>query len=585
MTRRTPSLILLTLLLSAAALAQQQQFGESLEIRVLNVDVVVTDRNGNPITGLTQDDFELYENGQKRDISNFSEIDERAAATATAASPSTAIAPASLPARRHLVLFIDNSAIQPGNRNRVLPELKTFVLSAMRPGDDFTLYTWNPGLKTGVAGTTDRAAATAALDALTKQAAAGQQVRVRRERAEAELRDMVRDFARGGGTNLDDPTHSVDPPPAAEGAGPGARGTPPARKPEYSRGEAAARAYAESVMFDLRQKVEAMKAVVAPLNGLEGKKIFVFLTESFSMAPAREIFEVLDAIKAGFENGAYANPRSLVTQYSDETLFEQVVATANASGVTLYPVSTSGSASDIGFRDASMGGRRTLDNGSLAPLGKGSDQSLREIADQTGGVAVTGTTNFKLGFDRILGDLTTFYSLGYRAADTNANAMRKVEVKLRKPGYVVRTRESFAQKTLPTEVRDTVVANALQPAAQPPETNDLQITIIASAPTSSGLGVIVPVEVRIPLEKLTLVPDGDNVAGRFTVYTSFYRTDGSVTQGEKREQKVKLAASAEKPKNVRLRLNISADSAVSAISVGVVDEISRVKGFAKVEVK
>ncbi|HWW60169.1 MAG TPA: hypothetical protein VN181_02270, partial [Thermoanaerobaculia bacterium] len=166
-----------------------------------------------------------------------------------------------------------------------------------------------------------------------------------------------------------------------------------------------------------------------------------------------------------------------------------------------------------------------------------------------------------------------------------ANAMRKVEVKLRKPGYVVRTRESFAQKTLPTEVRDTVVANALQPAAQPPETNDLEITVTASAPTSSGLGVTVPIEVSIPLERLTLVPEGDNVAGRFTVYTSFYRNDGSVTQGDKREQKVKLPASAEKPKNVRLRLSVSADSAISAISVGVVDEISKVKGFAKVELK
>ena len=47
---------------------------ESIDVRVINVDVVVTDKKGNPINGLTKDDFEVLENGVAKPISNFYEV-------------------------------------------------------------------------------------------------------------------------------------------------------------------------------------------------------------------------------------------------------------------------------------------------------------------------------------------------------------------------------------------------------------------------------------------------------------------------------------------------------------------------------
>ncbi len=40
-------------------------FSETIEVRVINVDVVVTDKKGQPVTGLTRNDFDLYQNGQR----------------------------------------------------------------------------------------------------------------------------------------------------------------------------------------------------------------------------------------------------------------------------------------------------------------------------------------------------------------------------------------------------------------------------------------------------------------------------------------------------------------------------------------
>ena len=48
--------------------------------RVIGVDVVVTDKKGNAVTGLTKDDFQIFENGIEKPISNFSEIEGKAVA-------------------------------------------------------------------------------------------------------------------------------------------------------------------------------------------------------------------------------------------------------------------------------------------------------------------------------------------------------------------------------------------------------------------------------------------------------------------------------------------------------------------------
>ena len=59
-------------LMAVAALALQ--LSESIEVRVVNVDVVVADRDGKPVTGLTKDDFEIFEDKKPQVITNFYEV-------------------------------------------------------------------------------------------------------------------------------------------------------------------------------------------------------------------------------------------------------------------------------------------------------------------------------------------------------------------------------------------------------------------------------------------------------------------------------------------------------------------------------
>src|SRR5258708_3216260 len=71
-----------------ATATQPTFFSETIEVRVINVDVVVTDKKGQPVSGLTRNDFDLFENGVKQEITNFIELSgpplQRAAAAPTA---------------------------------------------------------------------------------------------------------------------------------------------------------------------------------------------------------------------------------------------------------------------------------------------------------------------------------------------------------------------------------------------------------------------------------------------------------------------------------------------------------------------
>ena len=52
----------------------QETFGETVDVRVVNVEVVVTDRQGNRVTGLSPDDFRLRVDGKEVPVEYFTEV-------------------------------------------------------------------------------------------------------------------------------------------------------------------------------------------------------------------------------------------------------------------------------------------------------------------------------------------------------------------------------------------------------------------------------------------------------------------------------------------------------------------------------
>ena len=156
-------IILAAVLAVVVAAPVVAQMSEIIEVRVTNVDVVVTDRAGKPVTGLTKDDFEIVEAGKPQTITNFYEIRNAAALTAEMASPessSAAATPPPVPAdvsRRRIVVFVDNYSIHPHARTAALQALEKSLDRLMNPGDQAMLVIWNNGSRETITPlTTDR---------------------------------------------------------------------------------------------------------------------------------------------------------------------------------------------------------------------------------------------------------------------------------------------------------------------------------------------------------------------------------------------------------------------------------------------
>ena len=83
--RRTLSGVAIVVMLVASSTAQDQvsdqpgklkpvggmAFSDELEVTVVNLNVHVTDRDGNSVTSLKREDFRVLQDGQERQVTNF----------------------------------------------------------------------------------------------------------------------------------------------------------------------------------------------------------------------------------------------------------------------------------------------------------------------------------------------------------------------------------------------------------------------------------------------------------------------------------------------------------------------------------
>ncbi|HYK03833.1 MAG TPA: VWA domain-containing protein [Thermoanaerobaculia bacterium] len=545
MNARTAVLALIVTVLHASPATTQQAtpFSETVEVRVTNVEVVVTDRSGKPVHGLTKDDFEVFENGGRQLITNFAEIRETTpSGTLTTSAPEAAPADAPRETRRRVItLFVDNATLEMGNRNTVLPQLRQFLAAHVRPGDAVAVYLWGNGLSAQLELTDDQQAIAKALGSLGTLVARGGPGW--RAEFEHEIEDMISNYK--------------------------------PEKPRMQEAISIASAYALRATSEMRLKSEALKSVISSLRGLEGRKVLVLLTQQLSTNPGEGTFYFLESIRDQFASPDVLRPTSEARHYVLQDLARDIAAVANTAGVTLYPINASGLSTDMGMRDSSQ--TSFLANSS-SPHTDTSTSTLHAIADETGGRATAGSANWQLAFDTIANDLGVYYSLGYRTPGERQDRTKRVEVQLRdKRGYTVRTRKSIVEQTASTEMTDAVTSHLFHTRAP----NDLGIQTRIGNATPSGKNLVHPLTIAIPTSTLTLIPDGSEMVGTLSVFTAFLRADGAVSKVGKQTNLVRFpAASIANRKAVFVKIDVTADPTVTAISVGVLDEASRATGFA-----
>lgn len=486
----------------ATALAQEESqpagaFVETVDVSVVNVDVYVTDRQGNPVTGLTRGDFELRVDGKPESITNFyavtGDIETASSHDETPVEPQPKPTPQGPPTRPTepeetpesqrlwMVIYVDNTNLDPLNRNRVFRQLREFLNDTVAPTDQVMVISYERTLNLRQPFTSDsQAVARTLLDLETtsgrSSAGAGDREEILRSIDEAQTANEV---------NLQ------------------------------------IRQHAESIRNDMLFTIDALSETVRSLAGLPGRKALLYLSNGVPMTPGSDLFY---AQHQKFRDGS-ALAREV--EFNLSRRFQEVTNLANANRVAFYTLDAAGLEVGAGM-DAEYRGRSVSadwHSSVRAAHQANMDDPLRFMAQRTGGMAILNTNDVGPGLEKVAAGFDSYYSLGFSRNMTVDGRYHEIKVRVKRKGLTVRHREGFREKNADTRMKEAVEA-ALHFGRK---SNPLGIQIsLSSAQETEGEQRRLPLVVRIPLGELLLVPQGDRHIGRVAVYFSALDNDGNL---------------------------------------------------------
>jgi VWFA-related protein len=531
--------------LLVAPLPAQETYTERVDVEIVNVDVVVTDRKGEYVRGLTASDFIVLEDGRPQVITNFSEFTGSGSPAGDDDSPGDAVTPEDHTPRT-IALFFDQLALTPWQLEETMRGIEQFLANALVPGDQVTVATWR-GRKMDlrVERTADHANVRRTLAAMKQEMRSGG--------IKALADDRVTDRIANAERIADENSAAVS----------ALHGLPELETPRERLGFCAG---PHMQYIETRSKVRALNSFLTSIGGLEGKKIVILAMRRFDLQPGRI---------SRFDGP----PRNICPEFDTYHLADSLVRTANAYGIALHAFHTAG----LGKTMPTAESTGPADDGGAGDYLRlmGESSGLDFVASSTGGRIGLGTVQLARELSRVAEDARNYYSLGYRAS-AGKEGQRRIKVKVPDRRVRVRARKSVIPLHDRQVVRDLVVANLQQPTAS----SAIDLEVRAGQPARSGLRrFVVPIEVEIPMSQLIALPDASGrLRGAFSVLIAAgNRKVGGDDVVEKRQEFSLDADASVNPKTFTYQVDVRTNAATRRIAVAVVDEASESVGYATID--
>ena len=382
------------LLWTASALAQPAVPRDPRTFRTgveaVEIDVRVVDAQGNAVTGLTRDDFEVFEDGVRQDIKALIELDVPIVPRAGDRDFEPDVQTNRVPFDGRLyVLVLDDLHTHPLHVARVKRAVRRFLDEHFAANDRAALVVTSGRSDMSQELTSSRSALLAALERFQ-----GRKLRSSTlERMDQYY--LTRDLRERQGDGRYDPV----------------------RDPlEFERGHNARMA------LDTVTNAARWLATV-PAR----RKALLFVSEGIDY-DIHNVFENREA-------------SAILTASRD------AVSAAIRGNVTIYGIDPRGLT--LGDDLMEIGGlpedpSLNLGTGSMSDEVRRAQDSLRTLSDETGGFAIVNANDLGAGFDRIVRENSRYYVLGYEPKNGRADGrFRKVDVRVKRPGLTAVARRGY----------------------------------------------------------------------------------------------------------------------------------------------
>jgi VWFA-related protein len=396
---------------------------------LIQIDVTVTDKNGRVVTGLKPEDFEVYENGEKQKLSNFTFATKTSGGAIVGngnsgqagAGPGGA-APTASSVRRTIVIVVDDLNMSFASVYYVRRALNTFVDKQM--GDNDLVAIIRTGGNVG------------ALQQFTsnKQLLHAAVERIRWNPLGSGGLDSLTSVSQNARDTTERFSNESDW--VANGMG---QGDTSGRKTRTARESISDKHYSEQDLLKASDElsegtyaqasIESLRYIMTGMNELPGRKMMMLFSDGMriqsdsSKSRADAVYSMLEDLTD------FANRSSIV------------VYTYDTKGMKAMQIDASDNTYEI------IDGHREMKLAERFGNFKATQEGLAYIANQTGGKALMNSDDFNGGIQRALDEQSGYYLIGYvpdnDTFDVTKHRFNKLEVKVNRPGVNVSYRSGF----------------------------------------------------------------------------------------------------------------------------------------------
>jgi VWFA-related protein len=476
---------------------QQKQDEPLLRIKteLVQIDVVVTDKQGKLARDLKRVDFELFEEGKKQEITHF--------AVGTAAQPARWLAvekkrpdekspvdsaPVEIQAGRYIVIAVDDFHLAPENLLIAKRTLNRFINEQMVAGDQMAVATTSGNIGMFQQFTNERDVLERAVNRLNVQqrTVTSSSDVPHISDYQAELIDIGDQDALELAVQEILRLEPAPPPPPGGGRGGGRGGSNTGgldggispRERAIQQAQSRARTIVAQNAHYTGATLSNLESVIRNLRNLTGRKILVLLSDGFYLGgnSSSQIYDMRRIIDAATRAGV-------------------VIYSIDARGLVATP--PGGSASDSsGADDLNLPGARSRVelSGVQAKL-----DGLNALARDTGGTLFKNSNDLSLGLQRVLDANETYYVLAYEPSTPYRDGrFHKIEVRIAdRPDLTVRTRKGYFAPS--EKAGELAEKSSGKHKEKSPEKIAQQEKLEKEKEMREGLGSLVPLR-EIPVE-------------------------------------------------------------------------------------